>query len=324
MRIFSIFQQQDYNQSMKVVIVFVVVLVVFFLASLIVFLIIFYSPMKNQNDDFVFPKALHIKEMPEEIKGAIKELNHINFENVVVEAKDKVILHAQMYVQDFSKPVIILFHGYRGTPFRDFNEQILYLMKRGYNLLIVNQRAHLNSNTHITTLGIKEKYDGMLWVDFALNYFGKNCKMILFGLSMGASTVLFMTTIGIPKNVVGIIADSPYLSFEEIIKYTSKTRHFPPRIIYLLALVGAYLFGHFRLNDVNVPKALQTTETNILILHGLSDRIVPAYMTESLSKISNKKIKRVTFEGAEHCSAFFTNKQKYNEELEVFLHKTLQ
>lgn len=51
---------------------------------------LFFLTNQKSKRFFIFPKVLHIKEMPKEIKGAIKELEHINFENVVVEVKDKV------------------------------------------------------------------------------------------------------------------------------------------------------------------------------------------------------------------------------------------
>jgi hypothetical protein len=70
----------------------------------------------------------------------------------------------------------------------------------------------------VITFGLREKKDCLYWIDYAINNIDKNAKIIITGISMGASTVLMASGEKLPENVVGVLADCGYTSAKEIIK----------------------------------------------------------------------------------------------------------
>ncbi len=64
------------------------------------------------------------------------------------------------------------------------------MLREGHNVLMIEERAHLESEGHTITFGIKERYDALDWIRYALQRFGEDTRIILVGISMGAATVL--------------------------------------------------------------------------------------------------------------------------------------
>ena len=81
-----------------------------------------------------------------------------------------------------------MFHGYRGSSERDLCGGVQRCFKLGRSALLVDQRAHGRSDGHIISFGVNERKDCLAWVDFMVKHFGPDVKIILTGISMGAST----------------------------------------------------------------------------------------------------------------------------------------
>ena len=55
-----------------------------------------------------------------------------------------------------------------------------------------------------------------------INHFGNDVKIVITGISMGASTALMMAGTNLPKNVIGVLADCGFTSAKQIIKKVVK------------------------------------------------------------------------------------------------------
>ena len=91
--------------------------------------------------------------------------------------------------------VAICVHGYRSFGLYDIGPKARILRDAGYNLLIVDNRAHGMSEGKYIGFGNPDSYDIMKWCEFIKDRFGDNVEILLAGLSMGAATVL--TTAGV-------------------------------------------------------------------------------------------------------------------------------
>lgn len=81
------------------------------------------------------------------------------------------------------------------------------------------------------SFGINEHKDAIAWANFAANHFGPDAKIILTGISMGATTVLMSAGKNLPPQVVGILADCGFSSAKEIIKKCARQLHLPADIL---------------------------------------------------------------------------------------------
>lgn len=148
---------------------------------------------------------------------------------------------AQYYAGRPGAPVQIMMHGYKSGAERDFCGGAQIAVQGGYHVLLVDQRAHGKSEGRCLTFGIQERYDCRAWVNYAVGRFGADTKILLYGVSMGAATVLMAGGLNLPRNVVGIVADCGYSSPAAIIRKVIRDQHLPIfPVYYLVRLAESY------------------------------------------------------------------------------------
>ena len=219
-------------------IVAAVLIVLFFAAAYGTYRFVFYSPNKTQNNDHTIPVSTGMEEQTEHIHRMIDQLAAVPYEEVKITSHDGLRLRGRYYHQRDGAPLAICFHGYRGTPTRDFSGGSRVLAKLGYNMLLVEERAHCASEGHTISFGVNERKDCLAWV-FHFHYRFPETEMLLVGVSMGAATVLMASALPLPDCVKGIIADCPFTEPLEIIKKTGKDMHIPPFVTAVMAPAAA-------------------------------------------------------------------------------------
>ncbi len=252
--------------------------------------------------------------------GAIRERP---CESVEVLSRDGLRLHGKLFYQKEGAPLHLCFHGYRGTPLRDFSGGASSCLSFGHNVLLVEQRGHGESEGHTITFGLQERYDVLSWVDYCLKRFGEDTPLILTGISMGAATVLMASALPLPKNVKGIVADCPYTSPEAILKKVSGGLHYPTALAYPLVRLSARLFGHFSLERVSTAQTVKESPVPILLIHGEDDRFVPFSMAQEIARANPEKVRLVPFPGAGHGLCYLVDKERYEREMKAFLDRVL-
>ncbi len=186
-------------------------------------------------------------------------------------------------------------------------------------MILIDERAHGKSEGKVITFGIKERLDGLKWIEYVLKRFGKKSEIYLYGVSMGAATVLMMSGLKLPNNVKIIVADSAFSSPKDIIKKVIKDMKLPVIIFYPFVYIGARIFGHFNPHEVNALEEVKKSKVPILLFHGMNDNFVPYEMSEKIyENISSKKDILIT-PGADHGLSYMVNKEKYYEKLLNFL-----
>ena len=153
-------------------------------------------------DDYLKPYPIH-----DEAMAAQRFVLEQEPEQLFVESYDGKRLHAQLLRTEDAVGTILLFHGYRSSWNVDFSASLLFYRSLGYNLLLVDQRAHQGSEGTFLTFGAKERYDVISWVTYLGQKLGQAHPLFLGGLSRGATTVLLASCFEFPANVRGVIAD---------------------------------------------------------------------------------------------------------------------
>ena len=158
----------------------------------------------------------------------------------------------------------------------------------------------------------------MSWLEYLSKRFGEDVKIILTGISMGASTVMMATKYQLPKTVVGVIADCGYTSPKEIIKTVIKQMKLPPNLAYPFVKLGAKIYGKFNLEESSPIEALKTCKVPVLFFHGDTDDYVPCEMSVKNYEACASRKKLVIIKGAGHGLAYVVDKEKYLKELKEF------
>lgn len=308
---------------MAAAIILGVVLFLILLISFFTYILVFYSPLQQQNDVYNLPPGEQYEKHYDSMKAMIYKLANMPCEKVSTVSRDGIKLTGKYYHSSDSSPMVICFHGYRGTSIRDFSGGVMSCLAQNLNVLLIDERAHGESGGHTMTFGVKERYDCLDWIDYSIKKFGSDIKIVLLGISMGAATILMASDLDLPDNVKGIIADSPYTSPKEIICCVCRDAKLPVKLIYPFIWLGSRLFGHFSLEDADASQSVKNAKVPILLIHGEDDRFVPCEMSRIIKDANPKMICRHTFPHAGHAISYIEDNQRYNHIVSEFINAVL-
>jgi pimeloyl-ACP methyl ester carboxylesterase len=238
---------------------------------------------------------------------------------VAIQSFDGLTLRGKYYEYSKDAPLEILFHGYRGSSTQDLCGGVARCFLLGHSALIVDHRACGDSEGHVTTFGINESRDCQGWVEFVLKEINPDARIILAGISMGASTVLMCADRAFPDNVIGIVADCGYTSPREIIQKVIKCDlNLPVKLLYPFVRLGGKLFGHFDLEAYSPIESVKKSRLPIIFFHGETDAFVPHSMsvTNYHACVANKRL--VLVPNAGHGLCFLVDQETYLSELRTF------
>ena len=248
-------------------------------------------------------------------------------ERVQIKSYDGLTLYASVYEPKIeTKSCMILFHGWTSHPFLDFSCIVEKYCEMDMNVIVVEQRGHGESEGKYSTFGVKERYDVVSWAEYVISRYGDECKIVLDGISMGASTVMMATGLDcLPKNIVGVIADcgftSAYDQFVYIMKLWYKMPPFP--LLYSVNLISK-IFAGFGFRDVSTIEELKKSTLPILFLHGEADDFVPdKFSRQNYEASASMHKKLITVPDAAHGMSYLQNEKTCNEELESFIYSVI-
>lgn len=260
----------------------------------------------------------------EMLKKNVNEFLKLPCEEVYTTSYDGLKLHARFYAGEKDKPVLIFFHGYRSNATRDGSGIHSIGTVKGINILLVTQRSHKESEGKTITFGIRESYDCLSWIDYVKERFGEDKKVILWGISMGAATVMTAAGRDLPDNVLGIGADCGYSSTKDILRSVIKGMKLPIGISYQLAKLGARIYGGFDVEEISPIEAMKKVKVPVLFIHGMEDDFVPCDMTHQNYEacVSDKSL--VLVEKAGHGMSYYVDMKKVEEGVYAFLDKIMK
>lgn len=279
----------------------------------------FYSPPGRHNKPYERMEGEQYTPVEENLFRIISIMERYSCEKVSIAAFDGTSLNGRYYHIMDGAPLLILCHGYRSSSLRDCCGGHALARKMGFNALVIDQRCHGSSGGRTITFGIRERHDVVSWVNWANERFGTDTPIMLFGLSMGAATVLMGCGLGYPDNVVCVMADSPYAAPADIILKVCKDEGYPPRLSYPFIWLGALLFGRFRLDGCTAREAVRHAKVPILLIHGEDDRLVPCSMSTEIAGACASRVTIRTFPGAGHGLSYMVDPRRYEREIFAFL-----
>lgn len=254
------------------------------------------------------------------IRAAKEWLNSKPNEDVWIKSYDDLNLYARFFPCENSKKVVICFHGYTSEGSNDYSTLAKFYLENGYNLLIVDERAHGKSEGKYIGFGCLDRYDAELWIEYAIKKLGVDCSILLHGDSMGGATVLMTVGLELPEQVKAVVSDCAFTSAWDVFSVVLKNMyHIPPFPIMQIADRMVKRKAGYGLNECNAKEEVKKAEIPILFIHGDSDTFVPCYMVNELYDACPSKKELLLVKGAGHVESCYKNPDEYEGAIRSFI-----
>ncbi len=300
-----------------------VLLIIVLLISLVCFFMAFYSPKRNKKefDKFSPPVGKIYEPYYDMMKKWTDETNKLCGEEIYITSYDGLKLFGKFYEYEPGAPIELMMPGYRGLAQRDLCGGVQRCFSLGRSALAVEQRGCGRSKGHVITFGVRESRDCLSWMNYLIARFGKDTKIFLTGISMGASTVMLASGTELPENVVGVIADCGYSSAPDIIKKVIGQMKLPVKLFYPFVRLGAILYGHFDPNQAIPSEALKKCRVPVFFAHGDADDYVPAEMSKINFEACQAPKKLLLIPGAGHGLGYVVAPEEYRSAIRELFDK---
>ncbi|MBC7866617.1 MAG: alpha/beta hydrolase [Gloeobacteraceae cyanobacterium ES-bin-316] len=236
-------------------------------------------------------------------------------QNVYFTTKDNLKLAAWFLPATAAKGTIAMFHGHGSKKSALLSEAAIF-RSLGYNTLLIDFRAHGDSEGNTCTIGYKETEEVKLAYDYLKAKGEKN--IVLFGISLGASTITKAVNEHNLKPA-RVILEMPFGSLFDAVKGRLKIMQLPPQpLATMLTFWGGTIHGFFAFN-LKPAEYAKKIECPVLLQWGKNDPRVSRSETELIYNniIGPKKL--VLYENSAHESLCKKETAKWTNEVTAFL-----
>lgn len=191
----------------------------------------------------------------------------------------------------------------------------------GYNILVIDNRAHGKSDGRLNSLGYREHRDILRWAQMLHDDFG-NRQVFMHGICIGASNALFaLTSDDCPDYLQGMTSEGMFTNFYESMYHHIREFRQPP--FPALAEIRGYLklFTGYDIKNDGPIFRIHKLKKPILMLQSKQDRYsLPERAKDLYAKCTAPK-RLVYFEKGAHSHIKINAPEKYDGEIIDFLRK---
>nr|WP_272950452.1 alpha/beta hydrolase [Companilactobacillus halodurans] len=221
---------------------------------------------------------------------------------------------------DKSFKTVIVVHGF-GSSSKYMGSYVRMFHDAGYNVLTPDLRSFGLSQGQYSGYGFQDRPDMVNWIKLINQKFGNKSEIGLYGISMGASTVMYALEKPLP-NVKFAIADCGYSSISGELSYQLKDMfHLPSFPIIPTTSLLSKLLADYNFYQADTKKFLKNNLVPLYIIHGAEDKFVPtknAYQNFNYNK-GPKKLWIVKHAG--HAGSLTQSRQTYIDNVTAFAKK---
>ncbi len=228
-------------------------------------------------------------------------------------------LYGEYYDLGFDKAVMILsgrteslrYGYYFAKPYSD----------SGFNVLVVDPRAHGLSDGEYNTVGFEESKDDIAWVKFLNQNYGIET-VVFHGICIGAAGgMLAITSPDCPPCVKGLVTEGMFANFGESMKnhlIERKRLWFP--VLQCIDFWSKRYTGHsMTRGPIDVIAGM---DKPILMLQSKMDKYSTVENAQKLFDLCPSKEKKlVLYERGKHSMLRITDTPKYDSEISMFLQR---
>lgn len=238
-----------------------------------------------------------------------------NYKEVYIKSFDKKKLHAYEIKNKLNTWVIIV-HGYTNNAL-EMLDVAYNFYKKGYSILLIDQRAHGKSDGIYSTHGFYERKDMLSWIDYINKK--KKTKIILYGISMGGTVIMRTVGENLPNNVICAIEDCGFISnYDQFYNQLKYLKFLPKPIISSFNIFSSIFFG-FNIYKFKPEEILMNGKIPFMFIHGSSDKLVPPKNAYDAYQLYKGKKKLLIIDGAKHMKSSIQDYKKYYNEIFSFI-----
>lgn len=244
-----------------------------------------------------------------------------SYEDVFISSKDGLKLHAFYLSAGIPSDKCIIFHHGFTSKAMDNMTHAKFFHELGYEVLLLDLRAHGASEGKYVGFGVLDRYDTQEWLKWCSDRFGPGMKYVLHGTSMGATTVLMSLGLSyVQEHVSAVIADCAFTSAEEIFSHVMKKNYHLPSFPFMeIGDVYSQILAGYKFGDYSTIEALKGNRVPVLFIHGELDKFVPTWMSDENYKAATCKKKLLIVKNAGHGSSVFEDTVLYENTEKEFL-----
>ncbi|MDU3324204.1 MAG: alpha/beta hydrolase, partial [Escherichia coli] len=189
------------------------------------------------------------------------------------------------------------------------------------NVLIPDLRGHGMSEGDYIGMGWDERLDIIDLINYIIDV-DKDSEIVLYGVSMGAATVMNVSGENLPSNVKAIIEDCGYTSAWDQFSYQlDELFGLPPfPMMHTASLIGKFRAGYW-LKEASPLEQVKNSKTPTLFIHGDKDDFVPFSMLDQVYDACSAPKEKLVIEGAGHAKSSKVNPDMYWNGISKFLSK---
>lgn len=275
------------------------------------------AALRRGADTSVLPEAAYsLPPVPAEAEAWLAEMAR---EKRTLQAFDGLELRACIVRnKDSIGRWAILAHGYNGNA-----QQMALAAKRfyemGFHILMPDARGCGASGGDYTGMGWHDRLDMLGWIESILEEYAE-AEILLYGISMGAATVMMTAGEALPENVKAIVEDSGYTSaWDEFAYQLQAIYHLPAFPLLQAANAVTKQRAGFWISEASAVEQLKKSQTPTLFIHGSEDALVPVDMLRQVYEAAASEKELLLAEGAGHGAAAGVLGEAYWERISVFI-----
>ncbi|MCM1252711.1 MAG: alpha/beta hydrolase [Clostridium sp.] len=240
-------------------------------------------------------------------------------EDVYCQSFDGLKLHGVYFPNEKSKKLVICFHGYTSEGMKDYIGLSGYYLHNGYAMLLVDERAHGQSEGDYIGFGCLDRQDALQWIAWVIETCGEDVEILLHGTSMGGATVLMASGLKLPGQVKGIVSDCGFTSPKEVFTHVLHSMYHLPAfpLMQIADYVNRKKAG-YGMDECNAAREVQKAVVPILMIHGDADTFVPCSMCEEIYNNCSAPKKKLIVAGAAHAESYYIDTAAYENALDEF------
>lgn len=241
-------------------------------------------------------------------------------EDVWITSEDGLKLHGTYFPGEEGTKAVICFHGYTSKGLSDYGSLSWYYLKHGFRMLLIDERAHGESEGTYIGFGTMDRLDGMKWVQWMIGKIGDGTQILLHGNSMGGATVCMMGGMDLPPQVKGIVSDCAFTSAKEVFTHVLHSMYHIPAfpMIQIADRLNRKKAG-YGLDDCNAAREVRKAKVPFLFIHGEKDTFVPCRMCEEIYKNCASQKTKLIVKDAGHGESYYKDTEGYERALDVFI-----
>jgi pimeloyl-ACP methyl ester carboxylesterase len=249
----------------------------------------------------------------------------LDFEDATIQTRDGLALAGWYIPAAGSDRAVVLVHGHtacRSCEFGDrFVEFAAQLPAAGYSVLMIDMRAHGQSEGGRFTLGDKERWDVLAAVDW-LQQRGFD-KIAVLGVSLGGAASAGAAAHPDGQSIDALVLDSSFGSVRELVEDRfPEASGLPSLFLPGAFLMGRLLFG-LNVDEVRPVDDLPDIPAPVMLMFSTQDQSVPAHQFQDMVD-SRPNMEVWTVTDAEHARIYNTHPEEYVARVSRFLDQSLR